>query len=150
VITDQWIQLAGNHEAQYLPGGTPFWRDPLAAEGVARLRDWWADGSMRVAAAVRTVVSFTDRRWRCTGRVRQRATADWAARHVTVRVSGRQFVGVDPGHGRTGATRWAPLTLHDALTPIPRQPPENLCGRLSMRLAAVRREGVRADRPGQG
>src|SRR5215470_18849911 len=26
---DQWIQLAGNHEAQYLPGGTPFWRERL-------------------------------------------------------------------------------------------------------------------------
>jgi hypothetical protein len=25
---DQWIQLAGNHESQYLPGGTRFWREP--------------------------------------------------------------------------------------------------------------------------
>jgi hypothetical protein len=27
----QWIQLVGNHEAQYLPGGALFWRDPLAS-----------------------------------------------------------------------------------------------------------------------
>lgn len=51
---DQWIQLAGNHEAQYLPGGTPFWRERLADGDARRLRAWWADGRMRIAAAVRT------------------------------------------------------------------------------------------------
>src|SRR5262245_10556089 len=25
----QWIQLLGNHEAQYVPGGVHFWRDQL-------------------------------------------------------------------------------------------------------------------------
>lgn len=195
----QWIQLAGNHEAQYLPGGAVFWRDPLDPADVGRLRMWWANGSLRVAAAVRTadgdelllthagltvpcwqqlgepmsaavaadllndrpeliwqtgdhgrddragplwaesgaalhepwmayrgvvpfgqvhghstIVHFGDRRWRCTGRVRQRATVDWDARHVRVRIGARSFTGVDPGHGRRGAEGWRPLVLHDA------------------------------------
>lgn len=205
----QWIQLAGNHEAQYLPGGAVFWPDPLGERGVARLGEWWADRRLNVAAAVRTVdgdellvthagltlacwqqlgepasaglaaellnerpeliwqvgehardeqagplwaesgaalhepwmgypgivpfgqihghstiVRFADQRWRCTGRVRQRASVDWEARHVRVRVGGRSFIGVDPGHGRTGATRWQPLALDGATvhtaTPSPR------------------------------
>ncbi|GLW94137.1 hypothetical protein Aglo03_49530 [Actinokineospora globicatena] len=195
----QWIQLTGNHEAQYLPGGAVFWADPLGDDGVTRLREWWADGRLRVAAAVRTaegdellithagltlagwqelaepgsagqaaevlnrrpdliwrvgdhgrdaaagplwaesgaalhepwmgyagvvpfgqvhghstVVRFADRGWRVTGRVRQRAAVDWDARHVRVRVGGRVFTGVDPGHGRTGAERWHPLVLPGA------------------------------------
>lgn len=195
----RWVQLVGNHEAQYLPGGTVFWRDRLADAGVARLREWWAAGSVRVAAAVRTadgdellvthagltltgwrelgepmsaalaaellnqrpeliwrtgaharddqagplwaesgaalhepwmgyhgvvpfgqvhghstIVGFADQRWRCAGRVRQRATVDWDARHVRVRVGGRVFIGVDPGHGRAGAAQWQPLMLDGA------------------------------------
>lgn len=195
----QWVQLVGNHEAQYLPGGTPFWREPIADHDVGRLRMWWADGNLRVAAAVRTadgeelllthagltragwqelgepmtaasaaallnerpdlvweagnhgrdgragplwaesgaalhepwmeyrgmvpfgqvhghstVVHFGERRWRCTGRVRQRSTVDWDARHVRVRIGARPFIGVDPGHGRRGAARWQPLVLTDA------------------------------------
>lgn len=205
----QWIQLLGNHESQYLPGAAVFWPDPLGEEGVARLRGWWADERVRVAAAVRTadgdellvthagltlsgwqelgeprsavlaaellnecpeliwrtgeharddgagplwaesgaalhepwmayrgvvpfgqlhghstIVRFADQRWRCTGRVRQRAAVDWHARHVRVRVGGRLFIGVDPGHGRTGAAHWQPLVFDDATvhaaTPSPR------------------------------
>lgn len=201
----QWIQLAGNHEAQYLPRGTVFWPDPIAPADVERLRAWWSDGSLRVAAAVRTadgtelllthagltvaawqelgepmsaaraadllnerphliwrtglhgrdeeagplwaesgaalhepwlahpgivpfgqvhghstIVHFGDRRWRCTGRVRQRSTVDWDARHVRVRVGGRVFTGVDPGHGRGGAQSWQPLVLDDAEIPTAR------------------------------
>ncbi|WP_285640878.1 metallophosphoesterase [Lentzea sp. NBRC 102530] len=193
-----WVQLIGNHEAQYLQGQEVFWPDPLPREGVARLREWWADGRMRVAAAVTsggeeflvthagmtlavwqelgepesavkaaellnerpeviwrmgvhgrdpetgplwaesgaalhepwmryggivpfgqihghsTVVHFGDRRWTCDGRTRQRSTVDWQARHVRVRVNGRVFIGVDPGHGRHGAQSWEPLRLGDA------------------------------------
>lgn len=199
---EQWIQLTGNHEAQYLHEDTVFWREPLAAEGVARLRGWWADGRLRVAAAVRTadgdellvthagltlaswrrlgepwsaaeaadslnerppliwqdgehgrdeqagplwaesgaalhepwmgypgvvpfgqvhghssIVSFADQRWRCTGRIRNRASVDWQARHVRVRVGGRLLIGVDPRHGRTGAAGWRPLVLDGATCP---------------------------------
>ncbi|GIG86384.1 metallophosphoesterase [Plantactinospora endophytica] len=200
---ERWIQLAGNHEAQYLPGGTPFWPEQLDEAGVELLRSWWAAGRLRVAVAIRTadaedllvchagltvgawrelgeppsaalaarlldgrpqpllfrggefgldrtagpfwaeagwelhepwleyyagggfvpfgqvhghsqVVRFDDRTWRCPGRVRQRATADWSARHVRVRIGGRVFTGVDPKHGRTGAARWEPLVLDGA------------------------------------
>ncbi|MFY1690575.1 metallophosphoesterase [Plantactinospora sp. WMMB782] len=199
---EQWIQLAGNHEAQYLPGGTPFWPDPIADGDADLLRSWWAAGRLRVAVAIRTadgedllvshagltvgawrrlgepstaalaarllddrpplifrggefgvdraagpfwaeagwelhepwlehyagggfvpfgqvhghsqVVRFADRTWRCPGRVRQRATADWTARHVRVRIGGRTVTGIDPKHGRTGAAHWEPLVLAGA------------------------------------
>lgn len=195
----QWIQLAGNHEAQYLPGGDLFWPDPLADAGIARLQDWWASGHLRVAAATRTpdgdellvthagltltswrhlggpmaaagaadllnqrpeliwrtgehardeqagplwaesgaalhepwmgyhgivpfgqihghstLVHFAEQRWLYTGRVRQQASVNWHTRQVRVRVGGRVFIGVDPGHGRTGATHWQPLILDGA------------------------------------
>lgn len=195
----QWIQLVGNHEAQYLPGQELFWPDRLAAPGVDRLRDWWSGGRMRVAAAVRTgdgddflithagltvacwqeldrpwsaasaaerlnqrpeliwrmgdhgrdeqagplwaesgaalhepwlgyrdvvpfgqihghsaIVHYRDRRWTCSGRVRQRAMVDWQARHVRVRAGGRMLIGVDPRHGRKGAAEWQPLILEHA------------------------------------
>jgi hypothetical protein len=199
----QWIQLIGNHEAQYLPGGTRFWREPLTDHDAERLCRWWETGRLQVAAAVRTVdadevllthagltvdawrhldepmtattaalllnerpepliwlgdgfttdsiagplwaesgselyepwmayydeggfvpfdqahghssiVSFEDQLWRCTGRVRQRATVDWAARLVSVRIGGRRFTGVDPKHGRFGAAQWRPLVLDGA------------------------------------
>lgn len=48
----QWIQLTGNHEAQHLPGGSEFWPDPIVSTDVDRLREWWTDGRMRVAAAI--------------------------------------------------------------------------------------------------
>jgi hypothetical protein len=50
----RWIQLAGNHESQYL-GGDRFWPQPLAPDDAALLRLWWMKEWMRVAAAVRTV-----------------------------------------------------------------------------------------------
>ncbi|MGK4591392.1 metallophosphoesterase [Amycolatopsis sp. w19] len=200
----QWIQLAGNHETQYLPGGEIFWREPLPEDDVTRLREWWADGRLRVAEAVRTadgeellvthagltlacwqrlggptsateaaailnerpdliwergehgrdedagplwaesgaalhepwmgyfgvvpfgqvhghstVVRFAERTWRCAGRIRHRTTVDWRARHVRVRIGGRVFTGIDPGHGRTGADEWRPLILDDAHVTTP-------------------------------
>ncbi|WP_229904943.1 metallophosphoesterase [Lentzea cavernae] len=55
LIGERWVQLAGNHEEQYLPGSEVFWPEPLPREGVETLREWWADGRMRVAAAVTAV-----------------------------------------------------------------------------------------------
>ncbi len=199
----RWVQLIGNHEAQYLPGGVAFWRQRLADDDAQRLRSWWAEQHMQIAAAVRnlagneilithagltveawqqlgepmtattaalllnqrpepliwqgdgfvadtlagplwaeagwdlyepwmtshteggyvpfdqvhghsSVVSFTDQTWRCPGRVRQRTVVNWQARHVTVRIGGRTFTGIDPRHGRTGAPNWLPLVLDDA------------------------------------
>ncbi|GAA1839205.1 metallophosphoesterase [Microlunatus capsulatus] len=50
----QWVQLVGNHEAQYL--GEPLfdWPERLDPDVREVLRRWWADGAMRVAAAVGT------------------------------------------------------------------------------------------------
>lgn len=198
----QWIQLAGNHEAQHLPGARLFWPEPIAERDAERLRDWWERGALSVAAAVRTsdgddllvthagltveawrelgepataataarllndrppliwkggvhavdphpgplwaeagwdlyepwlrhhagggfvpfgqvhghssVARYADRTWRCPGRVRQRATVDWDARHVRVRAGGRAFIGIDPKHGAAGAPAWTPLTLPGA------------------------------------
>ena len=201
---DQWIQLTGNHEAQYLDGGEVFWPEPLAGDDFLQVREWWADRRLDVAAAVRTsdgedflithagltvdawrelgvpdtaataarwlndrpagllwcaglrnldrtagpfwadagwelyepwlrfaaeggfipfgqihghssIVRYTDRSWRCPGRVRERATVDWEARQTRFRAGGRVFIGVDPKHGRHGAMHWTPLVLDDAV-----------------------------------
>lgn len=196
---DRWVQLAGNHESQYLPGGFRFWSEALSDKDSRLLAEWWVRGTMAVAAAVRTadgddflvthagltvacwdelgqpataaaaarllnarpplvwrgndvgmnraagplwaeagwelcepwldhrglvpfgqvhghssLVRYADRTWRCPGRVRQRATVDWQARQVRVRVGGRLFIGVDPKHGRNGAPEWEPLVLDGA------------------------------------
>jgi hypothetical protein len=49
----RWVQLIGNHEAQYL-GARPFWPEPLADADAQLLRTWWLTDRLRVAAAVRT------------------------------------------------------------------------------------------------
>jgi hypothetical protein len=51
----QWVQLVGNHEAQYLRAPAFSWPEVLAEAAVATLRSWWADGRMRVAAGAHTV-----------------------------------------------------------------------------------------------
>ncbi len=51
---DRWIQLAGNHEAQYLRHPAFHWRDWVSSESADMLPGWWADGRMRAAAAVPT------------------------------------------------------------------------------------------------
>lgn len=48
----QWVQLVGNHEAQYVREPAFDWPERLDPSAVARLRHWWATGRMRVAAAV--------------------------------------------------------------------------------------------------
>jgi hypothetical protein len=196
----RWVQLIGNHEAQYVGETEPFWDPPIAPDDQITLRDWWTQKAMNVAAAIRTadgddflithagltveawhelgeppnaaaaarllnerpamiwrdgdglegpgplwasagwdlhepwmrhyaaggfvpfgqihghssIVSYEHREWRCPGRVRQRATVNWSARHFHVRVGGRVFIGVDPKHGRAGATTWAPLMFDGA------------------------------------
>ncbi|MBA8793069.1 hypothetical protein FHX74_000663 [Friedmanniella endophytica] len=49
---DRWVQLAGNHEAQYLREPAFVWPEQLDDGTAATLRDWWRDGWLRVAAAV--------------------------------------------------------------------------------------------------
>lgn len=50
--TGRWVQLLGNHEAQYVPGGTAFWVPPIDARVGERLAAWWDDGFLRPAVAV--------------------------------------------------------------------------------------------------
>jgi hypothetical protein len=49
---DQWTQLVGNHEMQYLRDPVFEWPERLHARAVDTLRRWWAEGLMAVAAAV--------------------------------------------------------------------------------------------------
>lgn len=54
-LTDQpgqWVQLVGNHEAQYLRDPAFDWPERLQGPTVQTLRRWWADGQMRAAVAV--------------------------------------------------------------------------------------------------
>lgn len=57
VLTEQpgqWLQLAGNHEAQYLRSPTFEWHQRLTDASVDTLRRWWQKGQMRAAVALRT------------------------------------------------------------------------------------------------
>jgi hypothetical protein len=49
----QWIQLAGNHEAQYLREPAFDWPQRIDGRAAAMLREWWQSGRMRVAVALR-------------------------------------------------------------------------------------------------
>jgi Calcineurin-like phosphoesterase len=50
----QWVQLVGNHEAQYLRAPAFAWPERLDQRSAEILRRWWSDGELRVA------VAFTD------------------------------------------------------------------------------------------
>jgi len=50
----RWIQLMGNHEAQYL-GGPFFWREELSDGCIAVLQRWRVDGQLALACAFDTV-----------------------------------------------------------------------------------------------
>ncbi|HEX6685193.1 MAG TPA: metallophosphoesterase [Candidatus Limnocylindrales bacterium] len=180
---DRWIQLAGNHDAQYLPQGWSFYRASLGGTHISLLRSlklsvaaavatpegeylvthagltaglwrelgepmtaataamllnerpdlmWhmsgplWADAGSEVYEpwldfrdyvpfgqihGHSTIVHFEKREFYCSGKVRQRASVDWHARHTRVRIGGRQFIGIDPKLGRDGTAQWAPLIL---------------------------------------
>lgn len=51
---EQWLQLVGNHEAQYLREPAFEWPEQLPDEAAETLRRWWEDGRLRVAAALVT------------------------------------------------------------------------------------------------
>lgn len=50
---DRWVQLAGNHEAQYVrPGGPTFsWPEQLPAKTIETIQRWWTEGRLQIAAA---------------------------------------------------------------------------------------------------
>ena len=47
-----WIQLAGNHEAQYLTPPKFHWPERLPEDDLETLFEWWSSRRMRVATAV--------------------------------------------------------------------------------------------------
>ena len=51
---DQWVQLVGNHEAQYLRTPAFDWSEQLATATTDALRRWWADGQLQAAVAITT------------------------------------------------------------------------------------------------
>lgn len=50
----RWLQLVGNHEAQYLRKPAFVWRERLDDDSADVLRRWWDEGTMLVAAVVPT------------------------------------------------------------------------------------------------
>ncbi len=48
----QWIQLAGNHEAQYLTAPAFSWPERLDQASADTVRGWWSDGLMQVAVVL--------------------------------------------------------------------------------------------------
>jgi hypothetical protein len=48
----QWIQLVGNHEAQYLAAPAFSWPERLDDATADTVRGWWSDGLMQVAVVV--------------------------------------------------------------------------------------------------
>jgi hypothetical protein len=50
----QWVQLVGNHEAQYLREPAFHWPEQVDDDAAAALVSWWQSGSMRAAASVST------------------------------------------------------------------------------------------------
>lgn len=51
---DQWVQLVGNHEAQYLREPAFHWPERIARDAIDTLRRWWASGRMRAAVVLET------------------------------------------------------------------------------------------------
>jgi Calcineurin-like phosphoesterase len=49
---DQWVQLVGNHEAQYLREPAFHWHERIDRGSVDTLRRWWASRQMRAAVAL--------------------------------------------------------------------------------------------------
>lgn len=47
-----WLQLVGNHEAQYLAAPAFAWPERLDEVSAATIRSWWAEGLLRAAAVV--------------------------------------------------------------------------------------------------
>lgn len=51
---DQWVQLVGNHEAQYLRNPAFEWSERLEDATAQTLRRWWTEGQMVAAATLHT------------------------------------------------------------------------------------------------
>ena len=103
----RWIQLLGNHEAAYLPGGR--WVVPgheqLAAETVATIKRWYEDDVAQVAVAhdgmLVTHAGLTARRWHALG---EPATAEAAAQALNAQAHFDPYEAFRAGWVITGTT----------------------------------------------
>lgn len=57
---NQWIQLLGNHEFQYLDGAPFFWSDMISVDGQRILASWLEKKRLRVAYAIEGSAQFHD------------------------------------------------------------------------------------------
>lgn len=48
---ERWVQLIGNHEAQYVHQRAFEWHERLASDTADMLREWWSQGLMKAAYA---------------------------------------------------------------------------------------------------
>ncbi len=133
---EQWVQLAGNHEAQYLRDPAFEWDERIGAEAQDTMRAWWSDGAMRVAAAVATDdetflithAGLTEGFWRAAldaptaAADAARALNSFVGRHDEVVFSAGQMLGGGVANLSAGplwaatATELVPSWLH---TPLP-------------------------------
>jgi hypothetical protein len=51
---EQWVQLVGNHEAQYLREPAFDWPETISGPAAHVVQSWWQSGVLRAAAAVTT------------------------------------------------------------------------------------------------
>jgi hypothetical protein len=101
---NQWIQLIGNHEVNYLRGPQFWWGDLISRSSRRRLRRWWRRGQLRTAVAIETdgeqfLVSHagvTEQFWR------EHLGAPVSAREAAARINRLARVGCDTlfGAGR--------------------------------------------------
>ncbi len=139
---DRWVELAGNHEAQYLREPAFSWPERIDDRAVDTLRRWWTTGRLRAAAAVRTTgedflvthAGLTAGYWRLAldrpARAQDAAAAinSFIATHEDVLFRAGQMLGggdPDPGAGplwAAAATELAPGWLTapgDGVAPMP-------------------------------
>ncbi len=110
---EQWIQLVGNHEAQYLRDPAFVWPERLEPETVDTLRRWWRSGLLLAGAAVGgaedvlvTHAGLTAGYWRDVlgappdaGSTARALNAQVAARDERLFLPGQMLLGGEPNPG---------------------------------------------------
>ena len=134
----RWVQLAGNHEAQYLREPVFRWPVPLEPHAAEQLRRWWSTGRMHAAAAIGTPrgdvlvthAGLTEGYWRValgeppTAQQAAAALNSFIGTHEEVLFAPGHMLGGGPASGAAGpiwaaaATELIPSWLHGA-APMP-------------------------------
>lgn len=77
----------------------------------------WQDGRLRNTEMTLAPPSLV-------GKLQSRVNVHHDVHHTVAPIAGANFIGVDPGHGRSAATQWAPLVFQGtALAPAGETPP---------------------------